>query len=203
MVCSCRAPALLNHDLLINTGNLVRIGPDQVVTTDIDVIRKMAHSKSTYSKGPFYQTFRTIATEDHTFSLLDEGEHNRRRTILGPGYSGSIHIEECISRQCERLVDLIQRKFISDEATHRPLDITLISFCFSMDCVGDMSFGGPFGCLDEGEDVHQFIKWNEQFFTATTVLCNFHWLTKIFFKPPFNKIYPSSRDENGVGKYIG
>lgn len=71
-----------------------------------------------------------------------------------------------------------------------------------MDCVGDLSYGQPFGCLDEGVDVHKFTKWNEEFFNTAIVIANFHWLTKIFFKPPFNKIYPSTRDEDGVGKYL-
>lgn len=191
-----------NRAVLTNTGNLFRIGPNQVITTDVDVIRKMGHLRSMYSKSPFYQTFRFIPTQDHTFSLLDEAEHSRRRTILGPGYSGSIHVEECVERQCARLVDLIERKFISDKANHRPLDMTLISLCFSMDCVGDLSFGQPFGCLDEGEDVHKFVKWNENFFSTAIIVSNFHWLTKIFFKPPFNKIYPSVTDKDGVGKYL-
>lgn len=201
MVCSTSVS--LNSQVLISTGNLFRIGPNQVITTDVDVIRRIAHPKSMYSKSPFYQTFRFIPTQDHTFSLLDEAEHSRRRTILGPGYSASIHVEECIERQCARLIDLIERKFISDEANHRPLDITLISFCFSMDCVGDLSFGQPFGCLDEGEDVHKFLKWNEDFFSTAIIVSNFHWLTKIFFNPPFNKIYPSDHDKEGLGRYLG
>ncbi|KAI1779683.1 cytochrome P450 [Hypoxylon cercidicola] len=183
-------------------GDLFRVGPNQLMTADVDVIRRMAHSRSAYTRGPFYQTFRFNPTQDHSFSLLDDHEHIRRRTILGPGYTGNAHVEACIDRQLARLVDLIQRKYLSSSREYRPLDLTAATFFFSMDCIGDLSYGQPFGCLDEGVDVHKFTKWNEDFFSTAIVIANFHWLTKIFFRPPFNKIYPSTRDENGVGKYM-
>ncbi|KAI1209848.1 cytochrome P450 [Annulohypoxylon truncatum] len=183
-------------------GKLFRIGPNQLLTTDVDVIRRMAHSKSAYTRAPFYQTFRFIPTQDNSFSLIDDHEHTRRRTNLGPGYIGNTFVESCIDRQCARLVNLIERKFISTPGESRPMDLTLMSFFFAMDCVGDLSFGQEFGCLDEGKDVHKFMKWNEDFFNTAIVVSNFHWLTKIFFKYPFNKIYPSPLDKDGVGKYI-
>ncbi|KAL7628983.1 hypothetical protein AAE478_000501 [Parahypoxylon ruwenzoriense] len=183
-------------------GDLFRIGPNQLMTTDVDIIRRMAHPKSKYSRGPFYQTFRFNPTQDHTFSLLDDQEHIRRRTILGPGYTGNAHVEACVDRQCARLVDLIERKFISTSTEYRPLDLTSATFFFAMDCVGDLSYGQPFGCLDEGKDVHKFTKWNEEFFNIAIVIANFHWLTKLFFRAPFNRIYPSTLDNDGVGKYM-
>ncbi|KAI0120338.1 cytochrome P450 [Hypoxylon sp. NC0597] len=184
------------------TGDLFRIGPNQLMTTDVDIIRRMAHPKSAYTRAPFYQTFRFDPTQDNSFSLLDEKEHIRRRTNFGPGYMGNAHVEACVDRQCARLIDLIERKFISTSRQYRPLDLTAISFFFAMDCVGDLSYGRPFGCLDQGEDVHKFVKWNEDFFSIAIVVSNFHWLTKIFFRPPFNRIYPSTLDKDGVGKYM-
>ncbi|KAI1143097.1 cytochrome P450 [Hypoxylon sp. FL0543] len=183
-------------------GDLFRIGPNQLVTTDVDIVRRMAHPKSAYTRAPFYQTFRFIPTQDNSFSLLDEKEHSQRRTNLGPGYKGNAQVEACVDRQCARLIDLIEQKFISTSSQYRPLDLTAVSFFFAMDCVGDLSYGRPFGCLDQGEDVHKFVKWNEDFFSTAIVVSNFHWLTKIFFRPPFNRIYPSARDKDGVGKYM-
>ncbi|KAI0013044.1 cytochrome P450 [Xylariaceae sp. FL0662B] len=183
-------------------GDLFRIGPNQLMTTDVDIIRRMAHSKSMYSRSPFYQTFRFIPTQDNSFSMLDDEEHVQRRTKLGLGYTGNMHVEAGVDQQCARLVDLIERKFVSTSADYRPLNLTAASYYFAMDCVGVIFYGKPFGCLDEGEDVHKFVKWNEDFFSTAIVISNFHWLTKIFFKPPFNKIYPSPLDKDGVGKYL-
>ncbi|OTA69127.1 cytochrome P450 [Hypoxylon sp. EC38] len=183
-------------------GDLFRIGPNQLMTTDVDIIRRMAHPKSAYTRAPFYQTFRFNPTQDNSFSLLDDKEHTRRRTNFGPGYTGNEHVEACVNRQCARLIDLIERKFISTSSQYRPLDLTAASFFFAMDCVGDLSYGRPFGCLDQGEDVHKFVKWNEDFFSIAIVISNFHWLTKIFFRAPFNRIYPSTLDKDGVGKYM-
>ncbi|XXG94339.1 hypothetical protein Hte_000593 [Hypoxylon texense] len=183
-------------------GDLFRVGPNQLMTADVDIIRRMAHPKSAYTRAPFYQTFRFNPTQDHSFSLLDEQEHTRRRTNLGPGYTGNAQVEACVDRQVARLIDLIQRKYISTSSEYRPLDLTAVTFFFAMDTVGDLSYGKPFGCLDEGTDVHGFVKWNEDFFSTAIVIANFHWLTKIFFRPPFNRIYPSTQDNDGVGKYM-
>ncbi|KAI1394022.1 cytochrome P450 [Hypoxylon trugodes] len=191
-----------NKRKMVFRGELLRVGPNQLLTTDVDVIRRMAHPKSTYSRSTFYRTFRFTPTEDHTFSLLDDQEHTRRRTAFGPGYTGGVHVEACVDRQCARLVDLIQREFISTPGEYRPLDLTTASLLFAMDCVGDLSYGQPFGCLDKGNDVHGFAKWNEGFFNVAIVMANLNWLNKIFVRPPFNKVYPSTLDQDGMGKYM-
>ena len=80
--------------------------------------------------------------------------------------------------------------------------MTKLSYLFSADCVGDLSFGGPFGCLDEGEDVFEYQKWNDSFFPVAIVIANITWLAKLFFRPPFNNLYPSEHDKAGVGKYL-
>ncbi|KAI0600094.1 cytochrome P450 [Biscogniauxia sp. FL1348] len=183
-------------------GELFRIGPNQLMTTDADVIRRMAYSKSAYTRGPFYQVFRYLPNQDHSFSLLDDAEHTRRRTLLGPGYAGGVYLETCIDRQCARLIDLIERKYISTPTEYRPFDMTLNTVLFAIDCVGDFSFGGDFGCLDEGEDVHNFIKWNEDFFVSAIVISNYHWLIKIASKPFFNRVYPTVQAKDGIGKFI-
>ncbi|KAI1498335.1 cytochrome P450 [Biscogniauxia marginata] len=183
-------------------GELFRVGPNQLMTTDVDVVRRMAYTKSAYTRGPFYQTFRYLPNQDHSFSLLDDAEHTRRRTLLGPGYAGGAHLESCVDRQCARLVDLIERKFISTPTEYRPIDMTLISSLFTMDCIGDLSFGGDFGGLDEGVDIYNFIKWNEEFFVTAVVVSNYHWLIKIASKPFFNRVYPTVNDKEGIGKFI-
>ncbi|KAI5922568.1 cytochrome P450 [Camillea tinctor] len=184
-------------------GKLFRIGPNQVMTTDVEVIRRMSHFKSPYTRGPFYQVFRYLPNQDHSFSLLDDAEHTRRRTILGPGYAGGPHLENCIDRQCSRLIDLIERKFVSTPTEYRPFDMTLNMILFTIDCIGDMSFGGDFGYLDEGEDTYRFIKWNEDFFYAAIVISNYHWLIKIASKPILNWVYPTVQSKHGIGKFIG
>ncbi|KAI5866698.1 cytochrome P450 [Durotheca rogersii] len=184
-------------------GDLFRIGPNQVMTTDVGAIRRMAHPKSRYTRSPFYRTFRFSPAQDHTFSLLDEREHRRRRTVLAPGYASGPHVEACVDRQCAALVDLIERQFISTPREHRPLDLTATSLFFAMDCVGDLAYGRPFGCLDLGRDVHGFIRWNEAFFNVAIVVANFPWLTALLSRLPFGGLYPSALDADGVGKFIG
>ncbi|KAI0132633.1 cytochrome P450 [Xylariales sp. AK1849] len=183
-------------------GELFRIGPNQIMTTDVAVIRKMAELKSPYTRGSFYQTFRFIPTQDSSVTPLNNEEDACRYTKLEPGYIRHLHVEDCIKRQCARLANLIEQNYVSTRTEYRPIYLTAVSYYFSMDVLGDLSYGRPFGYLDEGKDVHNFIKWPNSFFPATIVASNLHWLIKILFKPLFNHIYASMHDKEGLGKYL-
>lgn len=68
----------------------MRIGPNAVLTTDYKHLQRMESTKSPYTKGPWYGTFRFQKGIDHSFSQLDEAKHNALRAKAGPGYSGGI-----------------------------------------------------------------------------------------------------------------
>lgn len=64
-------------------GPLVRIGPNEVISTDPEVLRMMSAVRSPYTKGLFYETGRIIPGEETVVSLRDEYAHKTLRAKMG------------------------------------------------------------------------------------------------------------------------
>ncbi|KAJ1325014.1 benzoate 4-monooxygenase [Microdochium nivale] len=193
------------QDELIGTyGPLVRIGSDAVLTTDYKALQKMAANKSKYVKGPWYTSFRFQVGLHHSFSETDEATHAALRTKLGPGHSATSLVEEALDRQLIRLFSLIDRKYLNPKgaAPTKRLDLTVITHFFALEAIGDMSFGGPFGFLDDGVDIYGWIRWNEEFFPVASTCATFPILGELFQCWPFSLALPTREDKVGMGKFI-
>ncbi|KAF3343083.1 Protein BOI2 [Verticillium dahliae VDG2] len=189
-------------DLTTEYGPLVRIGPNVVLTTDYRHCQKMEAHKSPYRKGPWYGTFRFQKGVDHSFAMLDEARHTALRTKVGPGYSGTILVEQAIDRQLERFFRIIDEQYITTPCDHKPLDLSVITQFLALDIVGDMTFGKPFGFLDKGEDIYDWIKWNEGFFPIASTAATLPFLASLVQKWPFSEALPKPTDKEGLGCFI-
>ncbi|KAK3942549.1 cytochrome P450 [Diplogelasinospora grovesii] len=180
--------------------DLVRVGPHELFSSDLDVLRRMSSPKSAYTRGEWYRTFRFIPTEDHSFSLLDEAKHSALRTRLGPGYSNTNAIEKNIDAQVARFVSLIDRKFLSAEEEFRPVDFSKISLHSALDVLGDINFGKAFGFLDEGTDMFGYIEWFEGFFRFAMMASIFPRILRIIQTPLCPFLSPADADRVGMGR---
>lgn len=73
--------------LTFAAGPLVRIGPNDLLASDPDVLRKMSAVRSPYRKGTFYETGRIIPGENNVVSLRDDDLHKTLRAKLSPAVS--------------------------------------------------------------------------------------------------------------------
>ncbi|EGY14176.1 pisatin demethylase [Verticillium dahliae VdLs.17] len=178
-------------DLTTEYGPLVRIGPNVVLTTDYRHCQKMEAHKSPYRKGPWYGTFRFQKGVDHSFAMLDEARHTALRTK-----------EQAIDRQLERFFRIIDEQYITTPCDHKPLDLSVITQFLALDIVGDMTFGKPFGFLDKGEDIYDWIKWNEGFFPIASTAATLPFLASLVQKWPFSEALPKPTDKEGLGCFI-
>jgi hypothetical protein len=67
------------------SGPLVRIGPNDLVTNDADVLRRLWGVRSSYRKGPFYEAVRFDPTKDNLISMRDDEAHNTLRAKMAAG----------------------------------------------------------------------------------------------------------------------
>lgn len=72
-------------------GPLVRIGPNEVLSTDPVVLRNMSAVRSTYTKGDFYSSGRIVPDVDNVVSERNEAKHKFMRAKMAPGVSHSKH----------------------------------------------------------------------------------------------------------------
>lgn len=71
----------------VNLGPLVRIGPNKLLSTDPDVLRRMSAVRSNYTKGKFYASGRIVPGVDNVVSARNPTKHKLMRAQMAPGVS--------------------------------------------------------------------------------------------------------------------
>jgi hypothetical protein len=183
-------------------GDLIRVGPNELFSSDLEVLQRLPSPKSPYKRGGWYRTFRFIPTQDNSFSLLDATAHEELRNRMAKGYATTNEIEDRIDKQVVRLIRLIDRKYLSTEPIPRAVDFSDPPIHFALDVVRDVAVGEPFGFLDEGEDVHGYIEWFEGFFQAAMMLSVFPRLVRFIQATPLANLMYRDTDERGIGRYV-
>lgn len=73
--------------LIATPGSLVRVAPDELITDDPDILRKISAVRSPYRRSGFYDGMRLEADYNHVLSERDENRHNDLRAKMGAGVS--------------------------------------------------------------------------------------------------------------------
>jgi len=81
-------PALI----ILSLGSIARIGPDTVITNDVELMRRISAARSPYVRSDWYKGMRFEPGVDHIFSMMDETAHTKRRAQMtnGVGFSGTL-----------------------------------------------------------------------------------------------------------------
>jgi hypothetical protein len=68
-------------------GPLTRIGPNDLVTSDAEALRRMWAVRSPYKKGSFYDAIRFDPARPNLISMRDDREHETLRAKMASGVS--------------------------------------------------------------------------------------------------------------------
>jgi hypothetical protein len=68
-------------------GELARIGPNTLLTSDPELLQRMSSARSGYTRSDWYSGQKLEVDQDNLFSVLDEKIHTRRRAQMAPGVS--------------------------------------------------------------------------------------------------------------------
>ncbi|XEU99297.1 hypothetical protein FSHL1_004584 [Fusarium sambucinum] len=130
-------------------GSLVRIGPELLVTSDVEVVKRMSGRKSTYSKGTWVDGVRLNPYNDTMFSVRDPHEHDQVKARLAPAYSGrdTPQLEDAVDQQVNNLVALIRGRYASNPACGEFREMSLINVLsyFTLDVISKVALGTEFG----------------------------------------------------------
>nr|RBQ84127.1 hypothetical protein FVER53263_00415 [Fusarium verticillioides] len=188
-------------------GPLVRIGPNEVLSTDPVVLRNMSAVRSTYTKGDFYSSGRIVPGVDNVVSERDEAKHKFMRAKMAPGYSykenEGFGFEAGIDRQLLNFISLIDRKYLSTTSESRPLDLAEKTQFFALDVIGNVSFGEPFGYLTKDEDLYQYNEINASSLPVLNLVSVYPWLGRVVHQWPLNLLLPREEDQVGFGRLMG
>ncbi|QSZ33683.1 hypothetical protein DSL72_005254 [Monilinia vaccinii-corymbosi] len=196
-------PQILN-DVCEIYGPLARIGPNDLICSDPDVIRRMSSAKSGYRRSNFYSSFSFIPDRYNMLSTTDEKIHADLKAKTAAGYSGKDveNLEQSIDRQINAFIGLIERKYLSTPAEFRPVDFARKIQYLTLDATTDTAFGKAFGCIGQDDDMYGYIKTINQLLPAAVIAGIFPWLVTLsrsFICKPF---LPTEKDESGFGKLM-
>lgn len=102
-----------DYDLQRTTGSLVRVGPNDLVTDDPDVLRKIMATRSAYTRGPWYDAMRFDPGRDNLLSTRDEKAHIKLRNKMaaGVGYlTTNISLADFVNSTPEKRTSLWNRQ---------------------------------------------------------------------------------------------
>ncbi|KAL2822667.1 cytochrome P450 [Aspergillus granulosus] len=132
-------------------GPVVRIAPNELVTSDPEAINTLYGIKSTTTKTDFYLAFRPpwARFPDH-FSAEGGKQHGERRRIVSNVYTmtsilqSEKYIDKCMDVWLEKLGEMSDRK--------ESFDLWIWTRMYAYDVIGELYFSKMFGFLEAGDD---------------------------------------------------
>ncbi|KAL2157261.1 hypothetical protein VTH06DRAFT_6301 [Thermothelomyces fergusii] len=193
------------HEMGKTYGSLVRVGPNEVITDDPDVLRRIMAVRSPYIRGPWYEAFRVDPSKDNVLTMREDSAHAARRAKILPGYSGkeNLSMESSIDTQIARLIELIETKYLSTKEVYRPMDWGVKAQYFTLDVIGDLAWGQPMGFLERDADVFDYIKITTASATAMMIVATYPTLARILQSRILRFLLPKDTDQVGLGALIG
>ncbi|PSS02083.1 cytochrome P450 [Coniella lustricola] len=185
--------------------HLARIAPNTLVTDDPEVIKRQWAVRSKYTKSDWYDAVRFDPSRDNIISLRDDEQHNALRAKMAAGYAGKENegLEHGIDRGIVAFIEMIERKYVSEGAIYRPMDLARKSQYLTLDIIGDLAFGKDFGHLAEDKDVFEYIDQTEASMPVMMLVGVFPVLARIARSRLLRRFMPSENDPHGFGKFIG
>lgn len=213
-------------------SHFVRIGPNDLITDDLEMIRRMNSARSKYGRSSWYIPAKLNPYDDSLINMVDTKEHDKLKAKMSLGYGGKENpeLEIGIAEQLEGLVGLIRSKYISSGAALKPLDFAKVAQFFTLDAITRVAYGKAFGFLATEQDVFGYMAATD---TGGLLLdpCDPGWLSGIYFtdveflqpavpilalgsdipligkimisKPVIKLVGPKTTDSSGMGKLLG
>ncbi|KAK3388028.1 cytochrome P450 [Podospora didyma] len=191
---------------LVKYGALVRVGPNYLVTSDPEILRKIQSARSTYVRDPWYASVKLHPHQDSLFNILDNDAHDILKTKTMSGYSGRENgdPEVVVDSQIIRLLTLIRRKYLSTDDKLLSADFGALSRYFTLDVITRLAFGEPFGHLDDGTDVYGWIEHIDRILTVAGLAGDIPLIRNMVFSKWGTRLFgPKPTDKRGVGRVTG
>ncbi|KAL9016822.1 MAG: hypothetical protein Q9185_005819 [Variospora sp. 1 TL-2023] len=187
-------------------GPLARIGPNDLVTNDADLLRRMSAIRSPYTKSEWYSGTQFDHKMNHVFSERDEARHRDIRNRMSSGYSGTEnpYLEESVDDRLQDFTNLVRAKYTSTDKIIRRVDFGRLAQYLTLDIITDMAFGEPAGFLSEDGDQFQYLE------TMSHALPRFEWISCLTWLNALLQnslvsglVMPTPEDKTGVGHLMG
>lgn len=199
----------VHRELHKTRGPLVRVGPNEIVTDDPDVMRRINSTSSTWHRDPFYITGKFNPYHDDLFSLLDPQDHKAAKSRTISAYSGreTPDLEAGINGVVKTLIEVIGTRYATptaDSPVTPLLDLYHTSSYFTLDVITRLAFGKEFGYLREEKDHYDFLHSLHDLWPQMSTCADIPWIRNMLFSSFFlNLLGPKPTDKAGFGALMG
>ncbi|KAK6951145.1 hypothetical protein Daesc_007676 [Daldinia eschscholtzii] len=185
-------------------GPLVRIAPNYVVTSDPEVLRRLASSRSNYGKDEWYESVRFAPWHESMLTLLDNRAHDDRKAMTLKGYNGreNSDLEFAIDSQIVYFIDVVRRNHLSTSET-RYVDFATLSRYFTLDVITRLAYGKAFGFMDS-DDLYGYTSKIDDGLKFLNLAQEIPFVRRVIFSHTFYALFGAKpTDETGIGKIMG
>ena len=198
---------LHSYEVSLKYGALARIGPNLLLTSDPELVRRMSAPRSPYRRSRYNEIFRFKAGLDNLFSERQERKHEEMKKKLAAGYAGKDNprFETEIDERIHDLMSLIERKYVcTDEEPGRQMDFGEKAQFLTLDVISSLAFGQPFGDVVDDKDQFDYVKSVEGSMPMLMCLSGLPEVHSFLVKSSLMKLLaPSAEDKLGLGKVLG
>lgn len=190
-------------------GPVVRIGPNDVVTDDPEIIRKISSPHSGYARSSWYIAGRFNPNHDNLLTILDPKAHKVAKSKSAAAYSGreTTGLESAVDVQVKVLLNVLRTRFATTEGPGKEkhlVDLGKVSSYFTMDVISRLAFGQDFGYLTEMVDHYDFFAVLRDLWPRMSTCADIPWIRDILFSPLFLRLKgPRPTDKTGFGALMG
>ncbi|KAK4183031.1 putative cytochrome P450 E-class, group I [Podospora australis] len=187
-------------------GPVVRIAPDWIIVNDVSEVRRIWSVHSGYHRSKWYEGWRIDPSRDNILTASDNHHHHRVRSHVLPAYQPRAIVparERIVDEQLDKLIALIERKYISSSQKMQPMDLARVFLYYTQDVISGVGWSSPFGYLDKDEDVHGAIHAIESMLLMTNFIGISPMALRLLQSGLVDSLLPKPTDSRGIGKVLG
>jgi hypothetical protein len=193
----------LYADMAEQHGPLFVIGPNDLMTSDPELLRRMSMARSPYRRSSWYKSISLDPYVDSSVSTLDTGAHDRLKAKIAFGYGGKENpeLEIGVDSQLESLVHHLAEKYVKPG---RPVDLARFVQFFTLDSISRVAYGREFGHMANDADMLELISTLNVAMPSVQLAGDVPWVGAVFLNPLLLKLIgPKRTDKKGVGRLMG
>ncbi|TPX18688.1 uncharacterized protein E0L32_002545 [Thyridium curvatum] len=192
-------------------GPLVRIGPNDILTSDVELLRRSSAVRGTYDKSDWYYAIRWQPYTDNTVTIKEHGIHDRQKAKIAIAYNTSGRevdlIEPTVDEQVLEMIRLLDDKYAVEPGKASGqvplLDFSNLSVYLTMDVITRAVFGEEFGHLKTDSDITGFLTAVREGWPRVSTVAEWPVLRRLLFSRTYLGLFgPKTTDKTGYGKLM-
>ncbi|KAK4184486.1 Pisatin demethylase [Podospora australis] len=206
-----RSGKMSTHFTALNDtyGSTVRMGPNELLTTDPALIKRTSAARAKYTRSSWYKLNRLDPYDDAMLTTLDTKKHDDIKARTAPGYAGKDgNAEEIIDKFLGTVVRVLRERYATGgvEETRgdmKMLDLARMAQYFTLDSIGEIAFGAKFELVEKEKDVFGHIAMLDEIAPFSVLVSGVPYLRAVLGADWVLKLIgPKEDDTQGIGRIL-